>query len=63
MSKVNRMSTMMRKWAVRLLVAAALATVVARIVLARSDRADGSPLIGGDTWPPVPTNQASSAPS
>ncbi len=54
------MFTTMRKWALRLLVAAALATVVARIALARSvrDRSGGSPVIGGDTWPPVPTNRA-----
>jgi hypothetical protein len=48
------------KWTFRLALLAALATLVARVVATRS--ASGPPgghaVIGGDTWPPVPTNLA-----
>ncbi len=48
------------KWALRLAVLAMLATAVARVVARVSEggRSGGSPVIGGDTWPPVPTNRA-----
>ena len=48
------------KWTVRLAVLAALATAVARVVarMSQGSGSGGSPVIGGDTWPPVPTNRA-----
>lgn len=48
------------KWATRLLIVAAVVAVVVRFLEspARSGRAGREvfPPIGGDTWPPVPTN-------
>ncbi|HEY1987853.1 MAG TPA: hypothetical protein VGG43_00135 [Acidimicrobiales bacterium] len=47
------------KWSVRLAVVAAVATAVSRALGSKSG-SDGNsgPIatIGGDTWPPVPTN-------
>jgi hypothetical protein len=47
------------KWSVRLAVVAAVATAVSRALGSKSG-SDGTsgPIatIGGDTWPPVPTN-------
>lgn len=47
------------KWSVRLAVVAAVATAVSRALGSKS-AGDGTsgpiPPIGGDTWPPVPTN-------
>ncbi len=46
------------KWGLRLAVLAVLASAVARLIesTSRQDGPDGFPVIGGDTWPPVPTN-------
>lgn len=50
------------KWAMRLVLLAAVAAVVARIAASRSreNGAVDTPVIGGDTWPPVPTKRAGS---
>lgn len=48
------------KWVLRLALLAALASLVARIIesTSRQSGPEGFPVIGGDTWPPVPTNPA-----
>jgi hypothetical protein len=48
------------KLTVRLAVLAALATVAARIIdsMSRPSAPEASPVIGGDTWPPVPVKPA-----
>lgn len=47
------------KWGLRLAALVAVAAAVARVATRMSERtgSGGSPVIGGDTWPPVPTNR------
>lgn len=47
------------KWTLRLALAVVVATAIARIVakVSADDGPGGSSVIGGDTWPPVPTNR------
>jgi hypothetical protein len=49
-----------RRWLVRLVVLAVVASAVARVIQARSRRSGpaGPMVIAGDTWPPVPTKPA-----
>ncbi len=53
------------KWAKRLALLAAVGAVVRRVLdsKARSGQAGSEPVptIGGDTWPPVPTNPSGKA--
>jgi hypothetical protein len=46
-----------RKWGLRLVLLAAVAGVISRFIPSPDQPGDGSFAdIGGDTWPPVPTN-------
>ncbi len=46
------------KWVLRLALLAAVATAIARVVAKLSeDGSAASPVIGGDTWPPVPSKR------